>query len=357
MASVSTKPTLQEKLRLQERFRSIQSKLDVLETRYQPRALSSKIWPPNAIKDDNQRRKANILYFILMASFICWTVHEVMTRVVSSFKDPVYDSTYERESFKYPVVTICGSEFMQRNHSFTAKDSFGCTFYDHKNPDESVKCSSKVVKDLYWGPDLTDYSPPCVVFNYEAERKTDDKEKVGLDVWAIGKFDKSQADDDLWSALSTYTVLLSEVDLDDSKQKNTPGYFAMNSMTKGFSGYELKKSVNTGSISVYSATLHSQIPGGKTLELLFDPDNAVQYLKKRDPWDNSYLILGSMVGMFGVVGIVYRLFNENVFYAGVPSEDSTSKPDDGADARSDADTRSDANTENLGDNADDIEKS
>ena len=123
--------SLQEKLRLQDRFRAIQEKMDALENKYQTRALSTKIWPPNAVEDDVQRSKANLLYAFLMICFICLTANEFMTRIISSIKDPIFESTYEKESFKFPVVTICGSEFMSRNHSFPYKDGHGCEFYDH----------------------------------------------------------------------------------------------------------------------------------------------------------------------------------------------------------------------------------
>ena len=314
--------SLQEKLRLQDRFRAIQEKMDALENKYQTRALSTKIWPPNAVEDDVQRSKANLLYAFLMICFICLTANEFMTRIISSIKDPIFESTYEKESFKFPVVTICGSEFMSRNHSFPYKDGHGCEFYDHTHPENSLSCSSKLVEDLYWSSVLTDYNPPCVVFNYDAEQDTNIKELIGLDIWVAGNFERSESDDDLWSQLSTYSVFLSKTDLDNPKHEN-PGYYVMNTITNGFAGYRVSKAVNTGSSSVYSATLHSQVPGGNALEILFDADDDVQYLKKTNPWENSYLIFGSMVGMFGVVGILYRFFNEHIFYKGP----ATSEPE------------------------------
>lgn len=315
------KAALQERLRLQDRFLVIQEKMDALESKYQTRSLSTKIWPPNNIQDNLQRSKANLLYAFLMICFVVWTANEFMARIISSIREPIFESTYEKESFKFPVVTICGSKFMSRNHSFPfEEDGFGCTFYDHSDPDDSVPCSSKLVEDLYWSDVLTDYNPPCVIFNHEAEQNTNTKEEIGLDVWVVGRFGGSESDDDLWSELTTYSVFLSETDLDNPKHKN-PGYFVTNTIAQGFAGYRISKAVNTGSSSVYSANLISQVPGGNALEILFDVDDDVQYLKKTNPWANSYLIFGSMVGMFGIVTILYNFFNEHLFYKVTDSED------------------------------------
>ena len=296
-----------EKLHLDNKLKSLQEKMNSLEN--QSQSISTKIWPPNKIKNAADRSKAHILYAILMILFLCWTMDEFLKRIISSIKKPVYESTFEKESFNFPVVTICGSEFMTRAHTFT---NSGCLFYNHEEPGNSVPCTSKVVEELYWNEILTDYSPPCVVFNAEAQLKTVPDVNVGLDVWVSGTFEQSNSNDDLWADLTTYSVFLSEKDLDDPTQKD-PGFFVTNTMTRGFSGYRVSKAVNTGASSVFSATVHSQVPGGNSLELLLDVNDDVQYLVRANPWADSYLIFGAIVGVYALMNVIYRLFRDNVF--------------------------------------------
>uniref|UniRef100_A0A7S3PYT4 Uncharacterized protein n=1 Tax=Chaetoceros debilis TaxID=122233 RepID=A0A7S3PYT4_9STRA len=274
--------------------------------------FSPKLWPPNEIENAKQRKKATFIYSIILAFCLIWTCSQYLVGGISSFMaKPTFESTIMIEPMKYPVVTLCGSGFMKRDHLFS-RNNYGCEFFDHSNPEKPLSCSAKVIdRPLYWDSKLVDvYDPPCIIFNQDADTLSSRGNGAAIDlaVWAYGSFNDSVSDDDLWKDLKSYSVFLSEFDLDDPKAKRQ-NYFAMNTMTTGYAEYRVKKKV-VDDDALFSTQLLSQIPGDDdhSVELLFDTDkNGVQYLRKKKHLANIYLLIGSMGGILTIATTLYRV--------------------------------------------------
>lgn len=178
--------------------------------------FSPKLWPPNEIENAKQRKKATFLYSIILAYCVIWTGSQFLIGGISAMMKPIFESTIMIEPMKYPVVTLCGSGFMKRDHLFSG-NSYGCEFFDHSDPENALKCSAKVInRPLYWDSKLVDvYDPPCIIFNQDANRLSSRGNGAAIDlaVWAYGSFNESVSDDDLWRDLKSYSVFLSEFDV------------------------------------------------------------------------------------------------------------------------------------------------